>query len=393
MSLDIKEPQVLVHYPLDANALYWHHRVLVHKVGPGRWVCITPDLELQVHDLATLEHKVLDRRAPFPPAQEPYVYAFDELSRMQVEQLRRRALTMSTILDGEAAGVVELQQWYIAEVGHPLFATVVSEADMAHAVTLGEKGVFEVEGSETYIKRLATPQVEAWVKELKGQQGDLRLLGDHRDGGGKRVLSLTNAISLMRPTVFADWSLSGPKCTLEFLTSIRDAVGELVPYSLQWSKLSGVNEFSAAAHEHRILLETIRLAVSVDQLDIANLLSFENIVRRIVQIECAVARNPAHPDFTGLELILEEAVDGSGKASVLKFNEWVSGRMKERAGVQKAARLYKEEFGAAAGGSSGSGHPKPSHEKPQPGSKKQPKKKGKGAGKGDGPAAEGGSPP
>jgi hypothetical protein len=34
-TLDLREPQILRHYPNDANAFYWHHRLLLTKISPG----------------------------------------------------------------------------------------------------------------------------------------------------------------------------------------------------------------------------------------------------------------------------------------------------------------------------------------------------------------------
>lgn len=53
-SLDLAEPQVLLRYPNDANGLVHHHRVLLHKIGNGRWVALTPGLDLHVVDLNTV---------------------------------------------------------------------------------------------------------------------------------------------------------------------------------------------------------------------------------------------------------------------------------------------------------------------------------------------------
>ena len=66
-TLNISEPQVLFHYPADPNGLEYHQRVLVHKIGQGRWVVLSPDLELSVEDLTQQRHVVLSRHSPFPP--------------------------------------------------------------------------------------------------------------------------------------------------------------------------------------------------------------------------------------------------------------------------------------------------------------------------------------
>lgn len=64
-ALDILEIQVLVHFPGDD--LEYHHRILLHRVAEGQWMTLTPDLELDRHDLAELDHVVLLPRAVRQP--------------------------------------------------------------------------------------------------------------------------------------------------------------------------------------------------------------------------------------------------------------------------------------------------------------------------------------
>ena len=98
-------------------------------------------------------------------------------------------------------------------------------------------------------------------------------------------------------------------------------------------------------------------------------------------METAVARNSQSPDFSGLELMLEESVGQGGEAITTSFNAWIASKLKEKANIAQQARLYKEEF---RGQSSGSPHPQPEAE---------PKGRGKGKGKGRGqPKAKAGSP-
>ena len=55
-ALDIADIQVLVHFPHDGGRLYWHHRILLHKIGQGRWVALTPDHDLEIVNLAEQRH-------------------------------------------------------------------------------------------------------------------------------------------------------------------------------------------------------------------------------------------------------------------------------------------------------------------------------------------------
>ena len=105
-TLNIPEPQVLVHFPGDPNGLNYHHRVLLHKISPGKWVTLTPDLDLEIHDLNVRRHVVLGRHSGFPDQYVDEAYVFEEISRNELERQKRLAKTMGSILDdGEIADV------------------------------------------------------------------------------------------------------------------------------------------------------------------------------------------------------------------------------------------------------------------------------------------------
>ena len=84
--------------------------------------------------------------------------------------------------------------------------------------------------------------------------------------------------------------------------------------------------------------------MEIDQIDISNLSFAEDLMRRVIQIEVAVSRNPAQPDYSGLEELLESPVDATGKASASSVEHWLTDRLKSKAQIHKQTRLYKEEF-------------------------------------------------
>ena len=55
-SLDIQQPQILRHFPADAGGFFHHHRVLLVKVGAGRWVGLTPDEGFEIIDLTAITY-------------------------------------------------------------------------------------------------------------------------------------------------------------------------------------------------------------------------------------------------------------------------------------------------------------------------------------------------
>ena len=355
LTLDIKEPQILLHFPLDAGGFFWHQRVLLKKLTAGRWIGVSPDFGLDVVDLNVLRHRVLDRRAPFPMPEALTAYIFDPIGRADLGRLRQRAKTMATILSGEDPEELEAFSWVYADVADPLFGGVAPDAAVNNGVIMGDLGIVDRDGENVFIIHIAEPRITAWKESRKGHLGDLRLLGDHRDAQGNRHLGFLEALTLMRPTKLDDWGLAGPAVLFEYLTALKNTGIELSAYHLAWVRNSGVSEWISIVHEHRILIEVIRIAIAVDQLDVTNLLSFENVGRRLVQIETPVSRNSQAPDFSGLEVFMEAPISSAGQAQTIKFNEWVTCRLKDMANIKKQARLYNEEFRSRGRGGRGGG--------------------------------------
>lgn len=109
-TLDIAEPQVLVHYPNDPH-LTEHHRVLLTKVSAGRWIAASPDHELALLDLNTERHVVLRRNADFPAHLINDAYIFDPLSRVDLERWRQESKIVAMVLN-DARTCKMLHLWF-----------------------------------------------------------------------------------------------------------------------------------------------------------------------------------------------------------------------------------------------------------------------------------------
>ncbi|CAK0822212.1 unnamed protein product [Prorocentrum cordatum] len=291
-TLDIREAQVLVHYP-DED-LSWHHRVLLHRVEGALWLGLTPD-----HEIARFA---------------PLVHAFDPIDGQTLRDAKRQ------VEDAEE------YVWLLASVtdarfGEAVPADVIEDGD--RCVSLGER--------------------DSWVQSCREDVEDIRALGGHRARVGRRDLDFRDAVESMREVTVADWPDQGPRACLEYLKSIALGAGNLLTYQAEWQRLSGVAEGGAQGHEHRCHLETLRRAICHDQLNVVNLACFEHIVRRVIQVEMAVEKNPRHPGFSGLEDVLAGPRSVSGSAHVPRRLGQVTNRQKDRAQILKHQRLYQEE--------------------------------------------------
>ena len=309
---------------------------------------MTPDLDLEVVDLSASRHLVLGRASSFPAHVLQDCYIFEELSRNEYERQKRLAKTTGSILDDADPVDVAAQVWIVSDPAASKFGEVVPNELLEDIVTLGTHGLVEWDNEVLYVREMTLDDVETFKSERKETVGDLRTIGDHRDSQGKRHIGFKESMTLLRESKFDDWSFTGPRSVKEYLTSILSGPGDLPTYHLSWVRTSGVHSSSAIVHEHRSLCETVRLALSKDQLDVSNLCCIENVVRRLITLEIAVSRSPNAPDFSGLEVVAEAPISAHGSAQVSAMQAWVTERLKERANIAKQSRLFREETGKKA---------------------------------------------
>ena len=115
------------------------------------------------------------------------------------------------------------------------------------------------------------------------------------------------------------------------------------------------NNHSAVTHQHKNLMDILRLMHFRDELDISALAGGELLVRWAVQTEIAVSRNPRHPDYSGLDIVFAAPTSAGDKAETVQFTEWVASKMKDRAAVFKHEHQYREHEAKARAVSSASG--------------------------------------
>ena len=346
LTLDVPEVQVLVHYPNDGGGMFWHHRVLLHRVDAGDWICLTPDLEFQRHDLSVQRHRVLERASPFPGDILAEIYAHDPLSRAQLQTYKRQSKIMAAVLGDGAIDELETVAWVVADPVHSRFGEVIDSQLLANEATgtaFTVRGVVLLDGEELFVERITLSELDDWKAKKGAEIGDIRLLCDHKDNAGRRKLDLAAAVALMREPEDKDFPVAGTRSSKEFHISVAEGPGNFTTYHSEWLRLSGVSGRNSAAHVHRHLCEILRLMHSYEQLDCSALASGETICRWLIQTELAVERSPQSPDYSGLDIVAGTATLPDGRASTQKFTEWVTGRLRERASIWKQERLFKQE--------------------------------------------------
>ena len=112
------------------------------------------------------------------------------MGRGDLERLKRQARTMSLILGDDDVEEVEARVWvYSDHKCEPLGKPV--EADrLVNAVTLGDRGLLEIEGSVVGITEVDSSEVESFADMVNGSHSDIRVLGLHYNSEQKRFFGL-----------------------------------------------------------------------------------------------------------------------------------------------------------------------------------------------------------
>ena len=153
----------------------------------------------------------------------------------------------------------------------------------------------------------------------------------------------------MREQTVDGWPLEGKRAMREACLALRDAGQESRDeHRATWARRSGIPEKSNAAREHRVICAVPRIMQQFDQLDLYNVAGAEYLVRRLNQLEAATRRNPRHPDFEGVDAVLDAAIDDSGGFVLPGFDAWVGGQQRSGAAILQASRQWKEETAAGA---------------------------------------------
>eukprot|EP00974_Lingulodinium_polyedra_P019105 1846897-Lingulodinium_polyedra.AAC.1 len=152
LTLDITELQVALHFPDDE--LNYHHRILLKRLDGPSWIVLTPDFDLERVDLGRQAHTVLERNQPFPDELAHSLYAFDPISRQQLNTYKRRAALQAAVFEEDPAGAPQELVWAVSEAGSPALGRIIDPDEMDHTALLETKGVVVLDGEETFVVRI-----------------------------------------------------------------------------------------------------------------------------------------------------------------------------------------------------------------------------------------------
>ena len=104
---------------------------------------------------------------------------------------------MCVVLGGQEMEEVEAMAWVDSDPDSDKPGQIVPQDILDHAVTLGDRGLLETEGQSVGIQEISQRDVSSFAERAKGSLGDLRTLGDHRDGQKRQFRCLTTPSAIL----------------------------------------------------------------------------------------------------------------------------------------------------------------------------------------------------
>ena len=158
-TLDIPEPQALLHCDGEDEEFCWHHRILLRRIGDGEhWVKVSPDGELNVKDLFACRHRVLARNSRFPGTEEN-IYSFDPVSRADIGVWKKMAEVQARVLSSAPEQFrMGASVWLITgpkeplhqyKIGDQAFQDILDDPNLFQC--FGTRGVAMAEGDPAFV--------------------------------------------------------------------------------------------------------------------------------------------------------------------------------------------------------------------------------------------------
>ena len=137
----------------------------------------------------------------------------------------------------------------------------------------------------------------------------------------------------------------GTMCCPEFLAEWAGSGLEVSGACSAFYASSGVSPSSFLGREYLYCMWGVYSLCCIDKLEPLALATTEHLVRRCIQIQKAVKRNPAKPDFSGLESIMRHVSATSTYAYTPSFDKDLADVQRNEGLLMKNARVHRDEVG------------------------------------------------
>lgn len=165
---------------------------------------------------------------------------------------------------------------------------------------------------------------------------------------GERFHSFKESIGEMVQSDFDDFPLE-PRTALSYMKAVASVAESSFAQHLGWVSQSKIPDGDRAIHENEVLSRALDLAISYDALNIANLASFELLIRRKQLLAEAHAYNPSAPSYEGADHFLGTSYRPGGAIIVPELTEHVSRKLHQESQILKEKRKQAEMKGKNSG--------------------------------------------
>ena len=235
------------------------------------------------------------------------------------------------------------------------------------AVTDGDFGLHHIVDAEgqnrvVLVKRVPPEDLERfceqriqWCRESEACAGDDRVAGDDARTlsikyrvNGERSRSFKESVQELRVVDFDDFPFN-PRTCLEYVKEVSNVAESALAQHTMWVTQSGIPNGDRAIWEDDVLARVIDLALKFDGLNIANLASFELLVRRR-QLIAAHAYSPSAPTYEAADHFLQVGHRPGGAIVVQSLTKHVAEKLHQEGQILKERRKLREEKGVSGGG-------------------------------------------
>ena len=161
---------------------------------------------------------------------------------------------------------------------------------------------------------------------------------------GERLRNFKETISELVEVDFNDFPFE-PRTALQYVKAVASVAESCYAQHLSWVAQSKIPEGDRAIHEDEVLSRVLDAAVTYDGLNVANLASFELIVRRKQLLAEAHSYNPSAPSYDGADHFMGTTFRPGGGIVIPVLTEFVSKRMQQESQILKERRKLSEAKG------------------------------------------------
>lgn len=315
------QPGQIVYHNYGEVPVLYHTRIILGHITGMEYLIYTPDGDSYVEvcdpsnaDLTDFQVGADDGSLPgaIPPNG---VYAFAPMSVAdfnrilaagRLEVLERGPRGRRGLPDVGAPLAGDQMVWILAEMipGHKIGERVTPQAGHARDGVWGLATMTDSENCTrpVLVHQIAVDAIPAFCeKKIQLARESIAAEGeDTHAGSGERQRSFKETVAELQQVEFEDWPLE-PRTALAYLKAVAQVAESSFGQHLSWVQQSRIPENDRVVRENEVLSRAIDYAICYDHLNVANLASFELLIRRKQLLAEAYSYGGSTPSYAGAD--------------------------------------------------------------------------------------------